>query len=186
MSSGTNKNKDLIYFIPVIIIIALIYLVLSQNNNVVEELPIKETVEEVVEIDTAEVIEKEIENNKEKINMENMKTGEIHTTESGLQYEILKLGDGPKPTSITDLVEVHYHGTLEDGTVFDSSVERNEKISFRLNQVISGWTEGLQLMPVGSKFRFIIPANLAYGDTPMPSIPAGSTLIFEVELFGIN
>ena len=107
------------------------------------------------------------------------------TTDSGLQYEIIKMGTGEKP-SATDKVEVHYHGTLEDGTVFDSSVERGETITFPLNRVIKGWTEGLQLMPVGSKFKFTIPPELGYGARPIGSIPPNSTLIFEVELFNIE
>ena len=107
------------------------------------------------------------------------------TTNSGLQYEIIKMGTGEKP-SATDKVEVHYHGTLEDGTVFDSSVERGETITFPLNRVIKGWTEGLQLMPVGSKFKFTIPPELGYGSRPIGSIPPNSTLIFEVELFNVE
>ena len=98
---------------------------------------------------------------KENIMEENTKGNEVITTESGLQYEIIKMGDGEKPSAV-NTVEVHYHGTLEDGSVFDSSVERGEKISFGLNQVIPGWTEGLQLMPIGSKFKFTIPAELAW------------------------
>ena len=109
----------------------------------------------------------------------------VKVTESGLQYEVLKLGKGPKP-SATDRVKVHYHGTLIDGTVFDSSVERGEPIVFGLNQVIKGWTEGVQLMPVGSKFRFYIPQELGYGSQQAGSIPPFSTLIFEVELLGIE
>ena len=112
-------------------------------------------------------------------------TGKEITTSSGLKYEIIKLGDGEKPEA-TDKVEVHYHGTLEDGTVFDSSVERGQTITFGLNQVIKGWTEGLQLMPIGSKFKFTIPPELGYGDRDMGSIPPNSTLIFEVELFDIK
>jgi len=104
---------------------------------------------------------------------------------SGLQYKVIKEGNGPHPKA-TDKVKVHYHGTLTDGTVFDSSVERGEPISFGLNQVIPGWTEGVQLMTPGSKYIFYIPANLAYGDREMGKIPAGSTLIFEVELFSIE
>ena len=109
----------------------------------------------------------------------------VTTTESGLQYEVLKMGKGKKPAA-TDRVKVHYHGTLIDGTVFDSSVDRGEPIVFGLNQVIKGWTEGVQLMPVGSKFRFYIPQELGYGAQNAGSIPPYSTLIFEVELLGIE
>lgn len=109
----------------------------------------------------------------------------VIVTESGLQYEVIKMGKGPKP-SATDRVRVHYHGTLIDGTVFDSSVERGEPITFGLNQVIAGWTEGVQLMPVGSKFRFYIPQELGYGAREAGSIPPYSTLIFEVELLDIE
>lgn len=117
---------------------------------------------------------------------ENAQKEGVNVTESGLQYEILTLGKGPKP-SATDRVKVHYHGTLIDGTVFDSSYERGEPIVFGLNQVIKGWTEGVQLMPVGSKFRFFIPYQLAYGERGAgQSIPPYSALIFEVELLGIE
>lgn len=109
----------------------------------------------------------------------------VVTTESGLQYEVIKMGKGAKPTA-TDKVKVHYHGTLTDGTVFDSSVDRGEPITFALNQVIPGWTEGVQLMPVGSKFRFYVPQELGYGARQAGSIPPYSTLIFEVELLGIE
>jgi len=109
----------------------------------------------------------------------------VVTTESGLQYEVLKEGKGKKPEA-TDKVKVHYHGTLIDGTVFDSSVERGEPIVFGLNQVIAGWTEGLQLMPVGSKYKLFIPQELGYGSRPAGQIPPYSTLIFEVELLGIE
>jgi len=109
----------------------------------------------------------------------------VKVTESGLQYEVLKMGKGKKPAA-TDRVKVHYHGTLIDGTVFDSSVERGEPIVFGLDQVIAGWTEGVQLMPVGSKFRFYIPQELGYGARNAGSIPPYSTLIFEVELLDIE
>ena len=121
----------------------------------------------------------------EKFLTENALKEGVKVTESGLQYEVLKMGKGKKP-SATDKVKVHYHGTLIDGTVFDSSVERGEPTSFGLNQVIKGWTEGLQLMPVGSKFRFYIPQELGYGAQAAGSIPPYSTLIFEVELLGIE
>ncbi|MEI6087833.1 MAG: FKBP-type peptidyl-prolyl cis-trans isomerase [Bacteroidota bacterium] len=105
---------------------------------------------------------------------------------SGLQYEVLVLGDGPNP-SATNEVTCHYHGTMIDGSVFDSSVQRGSPASFPLNRVISGWTEGLQLMPTGSKWRFYIPSHLAYGDRQISAqIGANSTLIFEVELISFR
>ena len=121
----------------------------------------------------------------EKFLTENALKEGVTTTESGLQYEVIKMGRGKKPAA-TDKVKVHYHGTLIDGTVFDSSVDRGEPIVFGLNQVIKGWTEGVQLMPVGSKFRFYIPQELGYGAQQAGSIPPYSTLIFEVELLGIE
>ena len=112
---------------------------------------------------------------------------EMKTTPSGLKYEVLKQGTGTVSPKPTDTVNVHYHGTLLNGTVFDSSVERGQPISFPLNGVIRGWTEGLQLMKVGDKFKFEIPPNLAYGpNSPSPKIPPNSTLVFEVELLGIQ
>ena len=111
-------------------------------------------------------------------------TPKIHTTESGLQYQILRQGEGAKPTA-EDNVTVHYEGTLMDGTVFDSSYKRDEKASFPLNRVIKGWTEGVQLMNVGSKFKFTIPSELAYGEAGGGPIPPNSDLIFIVELFDI-
>ena len=117
----------------------------------------------------------------------NAQTSEMKTTASGLKYQVLKQGNGTVSAKATDTVKVHYHGTLLDGTVFDSSVERGEPISFALNHVIPGWTEGLQLMKVGDKFKFEIPPNLAYGpNSPSPKIPENSTLVFEVELLGIQ
>lgn len=117
---------------------------------------------------------------------ENKKQEGVVETPSGLQYKVVKMGDGPKPTA-NDKVKVHYHGTLLDGTVFDSSVERGEPITFPLNGVIRGWTEGVQLMPTGSKFIFYIPSDLAYGDRGAGQlIKGGATLIFEVELLEIN
>jgi FKBP-type peptidyl-prolyl cis-trans isomerase FklB len=108
----------------------------------------------------------------------------VSVTETGLQYEVLIAGDGPKPQP-TDRVSVHYHGTLTDGTVFDSSVERGDPAQFGVTQVIPGWVEGLQLMPVGSKWKFHIPPALAYGDRGQGSIPGGAALVFEVELLDI-
>ncbi|BDS10414.1 FKBP-type peptidyl-prolyl cis-trans isomerase [Aureispira anguillae] len=117
---------------------------------------------------------------------ENAKKDGVVTLPSGLQYLVIVKGSGPKPT-LTDRVKVHYHGTLVNGNVFDSSVERGTPATFGVNQVIKGWQEGIPLMSVGSKYRLFIPANLAYGNRPMGAkIPAGSTLIFDVELFEIN
>lgn len=118
---------------------------------------------------------------------ENKKRPGVITTASGLQYEILKRGEGKESPKATDRVKVHYHGTNIDGSVFDSSVERGQPATFGLNQVIAGWTEGLQLMRVGDKFKFVIPAELAYGErSPSPKIKPNSVLIFEVELLEIN
>jgi peptidylprolyl isomerase len=109
------------------------------------------------------------------------------TTASGLKYKVLKQGTGTVFAKASDTVKVHYHGTLLNGTVFDSSVERGQPISFPLRRVIKGWTEGLQLMKVGDKFKFEIPPDLAYGSaSPSAKIPANSTLVFEVELLGIE
>ncbi len=109
------------------------------------------------------------------------------TTASGLKYQVMKHGSGTVMPKATDLVTVNYKGTLLDGTVFDSSYDRGEPATFPLNRVIPGWTEGVQLMKVGDKFKFQIPANLAYGpNSPSPKIPPNSTLVFEVELLKIN
>lgn len=110
----------------------------------------------------------------------------IVETASGLQYQILRRGEGTEHPSATSKVTVHYHGTLIDGTVFDSSLVRQQSLSFGLNQVIKGWTEGLQLMRVGDKFKFFIPAHLGYGNNATGKITPGSLLIFEVELLAIN
>ena len=120
--------------------------------------------------------------------MEANKTADgVKITDSGLQYLVLQEGTGSKHPMATDRVKVHYEGSLLDGTVFDSSVKRGQPISFGLNQVIKGWTEGVQLMVVGEKTRFFIPADLGYGNKGAGSdIPGGSTLMFEVELLGIN
>ncbi len=110
----------------------------------------------------------------------------VTTTESGLQYEVITSGDGEKPTA-ADQVTVHYHGMLTDGTVFDSSVDRGQPASFGVTQVIKGWIEALQLMSVGDKWKLTIPADLAYGDQGAGGmIGPGATLVFEVELLGIN
>lgn len=108
----------------------------------------------------------------------------VGMTETGVLYEILSEGKGPKPTA-DDSVKVHYKGTLVDGSVFDSSIDRGEPVTFTLRGVIPGWTEGLQLMNEGTKFKLVIPPNMAYGNRKMGSIPPGSTLVFEIELLKV-
>lgn len=110
----------------------------------------------------------------------------VQTTDTGLQYKVLQPGTGTVHPAASDRVKVHYHGTTIDGTVFDSSVDRGDPLSFGLGQVIRGWTEGLQLMVEGEKTRLFIPSKLAYGNRAAGSIKPGSTLIFDVELLGIN
>ncbi len=117
---------------------------------------------------------------------DNAKKDGVKSTVSGLQYQVIKEGAGAKPTA-TDKVSVHYHGTLTDGTIFDSSVDRGQPTQFGVNQVISGWTEALQLMSVGSKWKLWIPSNLAYGErSPSGAIGPNATLIFDVELLSID
>lgn len=118
---------------------------------------------------------------------ENKKKEGVVVTESGLQYIVMKEGEGKQPTA-TSNVTVHYHGTTPDGTVFDSSVQRNQPATFGLNQVIKGWTEGVQLMKEGAKYKFFIPQELAYGANPRPGGPIKPymPLVFEVELIKVN
>jgi FKBP-type peptidyl-prolyl cis-trans isomerase len=118
---------------------------------------------------------------------ENAKKEGVKTTASGLQYKVLKEGTGKSPQA-TDKVEVHYKGTLLDGTEFDSSIKRGQPATFPLNRVIPGWTEGVQLMKEGAKYQFTIPSKLAYGEsgTPGGPIPPNATLIFEVELISVK
>ena len=117
--------------------------------------------------------------------LQNKSVEGVMTTESGIQYQVLTAAEGPKPKA-TDKVRVHYKGTTIDGTTFDSSYDRGEPAEFGLNQVIPGWTEGVQLMSVGSKYKFVIPSSLAYGEQGAgASIGPGETLVFEVELLDI-
>jgi FKBP-type peptidyl-prolyl cis-trans isomerase FklB len=122
----------------------------------------------------------------EKFLADNKKKEGVKTTSSGLQYKVVKEGNGPQPKD-TDTVVANYRGTLINGTEFDSSYKRGQPATFPLNRVIKGWTEGLQLMKVGSKYQFFIPASLAYGEQQMgPDIGPNATLIFDVELVGIQ
>lgn len=117
---------------------------------------------------------------------QNAKNEGVKVTESGLQYEIIREGTGPSPKA-TDGVKVHYSGTLIDGTEFDSSYKRGEPMAFKLDGIISGWREGLQLMNVGSKYRFVIPSKLAYGEQGVgKAIPPNAVLVFDIELIGIE
>jgi len=154
--------------------------------------------DETIQVAAESVREREMEKRKalvdeqakEGINFlaKNAKREGITSTESGLQYEVITQGSGEGENPIaTDVVSVHYHGTLIDGTVFDSSVERKQPAEFPLNAVIKGWTEALQLMKVGDKWKLYLPADIAYGArSPSPKIPANSALIFEVELLEIK
>ena len=121
----------------------------------------------------------------EKFLEENSKKPGIITTDSGLQYKVEKMGEGPKPAA-EDTVKVHYVGKFLDGETFDSSVDRGEPSEFAVNQVIPGWVEGLQLMPKGSKFHFYIPASLGYGEKGVGKIPGNALLEFEVELLDVT
>lgn len=164
---------------------------LSGVRDVLEEGEPKMTYEEakvVINEYFQEVRRKAVEQNQaageEFLKINGLKKGVV-TLPSGLQYEILREGNGPKP-SLTDTVECHYHGTLINGQVFDSSMDRGETATFPLQGVIKGWTEILQLMPVGSKWKVVIPADLAYGDRGAGQmIQPGSTLIFIIELIAI-
>ena len=140
----------------------------------------------MIEKKEAEAVQKGSENMQKGIEFlaENSKKAGVVVTSSGLQYEVITEGNGPKPAA-TDVVQVHYEGRLIDGTVFDSSYTRGVPVEFPLDRVISGWTEGLQLMGVGSKYKFYIPSELGYGSRGAGSIPPFSPLIFEVELLDI-
>ena len=164
---------------------------LSAFRTVYEEGEPKMSYEEAREVVNSyfqDVQRRAIERNKEAgeefLKINGHKTG-VTTLPSGLQYEVIKMGDGPKP-QLTDSVECHYHGTLINGQVFDSSMDRGETATFPLQGVIKGWTEILQLMPVGSKWKVTIPSDLAYGDRGAGEmIQPGSTLIFIIELIAI-
>ncbi|MCG9695782.1 FKBP-type peptidyl-prolyl cis-trans isomerase [Shewanella sp. Isolate11] len=157
---------------------------LSQEEMQTVLQSLDETLKQKREEHAAELADKANAEGKAFLEANKAKEGVV-TTDSGLQYEVLQQGEGEKP-SAEDTVEVHYVGTLIDGTKFDSSIDRGEPAKFPLNRVIPGWTEGVQLMSVGSKYKFVIPAELAYGNRDTGSIPANSTLVFEVELLSIE
>lgn len=164
-------------------------------NDAVGGKPERLTKEQIISAFTN--IQKTMNDAKAKLAAETLKKGEdflaknaknkgVITTATGLQYQIIKNGTGAKPTA-EDVVVTNYRGTLIDGTEFDSSYKRNEPVEFPVNRVIPGWTEALQLMPVGSKWKLFIPAKLAYNDfSPTPAIPPNSTLVFEIELLKVK
>ena len=160
---------------------------IMQENTL--QIPITEA-SQIVQAFLSQAQQKKFEKNiteAQKFLAENAKRAEVTELPSGLQYEVLQQGSGEKP-SATNTVTTHYHGTLLDGTVFDSSVQRNQPAQFPVNGVIKGWVEALQLMPVGSKWKLYIPSDLAYGANPHPGGPIEPhmALIFEVELLEIN
>lgn len=167
-------------------------LVLGLKDSLGKGGPARLTADEAKQIVSAALQASQDKANQAQIDKENLwladhqKLKGVVTTTSGLQYEVIKAGDGPKPT-LTDTVKVDYVGTLVNGTEFDNSVKRGEPAVFALSQVIPAWTEGIQLMTVGSKFRFTIPSSLAYGDQGAGGvIPPYATLVFEVELLSIE
>ncbi len=163
--------------------------ILAKGEPVLNEDQVAATFEEnqkILDMKNASEEDKAVMAAGQKFLEENKAKEGVKTTASGLQYEVITAAEGAKPKA-TDTVTVHYHGTLLDGTVFDSSVERGEPTEFPLNRVIPGWTEGVQLMSVGEKYRFFIPYDLAYGERGAGAdIKPFSTLIFEVELLGIG
>lgn len=192
LNIGGNLLKDEL-FLNLDIIKAGLEDAVNQNTQLLT----KEQIEQVFQTFSMQMQEKQMKQQEEKgaknseagkkFLDENKKRPEVKVTPSGLQYEVLRDGTGAKPNAESK-VRVHYVGTLINGTKFDSSVDRGEPISFPLNGVIPGWTEGVQLMPVGSKFKFYIPSELAYGERGAPggAIGPNETLIFEVELLGIE
>lgn len=174
---GTSNTKNILLIVAIIVIIIILGLVLrGHGTETTQPTPSSATVAPVTETTQAQSATTSMDNS----------GAQTVTTSSGLMYKVLREGSGPKPKA-TDTVEVNYEGRLTDGTVFDSSYKRGEPISFPLNGVIKGWTEGLQLMSVGSKYEFTIPANLAYGAQGIPgTIPPNATLVFDVELLSIK
>jgi FKBP-type peptidyl-prolyl cis-trans isomerase len=158
--------------------------VFSQSKTTINEATANEVIMKCMDIVQNEKVKPTIAAS-EKFLADNKKKSGVKTTASGLQYEVIRLGTGAKPLA-TDTVVVNYAGTLIDGTEFDNSYKRGQPIEFPLNRVIPGWTEGVQLMPAGSKFKFYIPYQLGYGVHGNGGIPGGAALIFEVELLSVK
>ena len=183
-------NKAIILGVVTLVAVLAIYF-MQQDKQVNKDVAdVAKTGSEQIQVAVEPVKKPEIDHPNwragEQFLAENASKEGVVTTASGLQYKVIREGAGRSPTT-DDTVEVHYHGTVIDGTVFDSSVDRGETIAFRLNQVIKGWIEGLQLMKEGGKTVLYIPSDLAYGsDQKTDVITPYSTLIFEVELFKVN
>ncbi|WP_165226938.1 FKBP-type peptidyl-prolyl cis-trans isomerase [Aquisphaera insulae] len=189
---GQNMKKQGVDLDPVLLARGLAD-AFGGNEALLKEPEIQASIQEFarqVQAKQASMAGKAAESNKAegvKFLAENKKKPGVTTTASGLQYKVIKQGTGPKPKA-SDTVTVHYEGKLLDGTVFDSSIKRGEPIEFPLSGVIKGWTEGVQLMPVGSTYQFFIPSELAYGESPRPGgpIPPNAVLTFEVQLIKIG
>jgi FKBP-type peptidyl-prolyl cis-trans isomerase FklB len=184
LSLGQNFKKDNWNEIDADLISKGIKDVFKNDSSVMKMKDVQTVIQSFAQEKAKKKAEANLEKGK-KFLEENAKKEGVKTLPSGLQYQVMKDGSGPKP-ALTDKVSVHYHGTLMDGSVFDSSVFRGQPAEFGVNQVIPGWTEALQLMPVGSKWKLWIPSSLAYGETsPGGTIGPNETLIFEVELLAI-
>ncbi|MFM2207744.1 MAG: hypothetical protein RL213_1719 [Bacteroidota bacterium] len=185
VSIGSNMKKDNLDKLDLDILKAGMAAALKGDSLLISQMDAQGCIQSFMQKRQQEESEKNVGAGK-KFLEENGKKKGVTTTASGLQYEVITQGKGPKPTA-SDTVVTHYHGTLIDGTVFDSSVDRGQPAEFPVGAVIKGWTEALQLMNVGSKYRLFIPSELAYGDRQAgPKIGPNSTLIFEVELIEIK
>ncbi|REJ82535.1 MAG: FKBP-type peptidyl-prolyl cis-trans isomerase [Bacteroidetes bacterium] len=185
VSIGSNMKKDGLDSLNLDVMKAGIHAALKGDSLLLTGMQAQDVIQEYL---TQKQSQKSARNKEsgQKFLEENKKKSGVITLPSGLQYMVITDGKGPKPSE-TDTVETHYHGTLIDGTVFDSSVERGEPVEFPVNAVIPGWTEALQLMNVGSKWKLFIPSDLAYGDRQAgPDIMPHSALVFEVELISIK
>lgn len=185
ISIGQNLKKDNLTDINADLIANGIKSVFSNDSSLMKTKDAQTAIQTYMMARAKKKTDENVEKGK-KFLAENGKKEGVKTLPDGLQYMVMKEGTGPKPTS-ADKVSVHYHGTLIDGTVFDSSVQRGQPAQFGVTQVIPGWTEALQLMPVGSKWKLFIPPNIAYGErSPGGAIGPNETLIFEVELLSIE